>query len=93
MNLIELAKQSERNGRPAADDPVIRDRIIELIIQQRGFGLSMRRARVKGLIDNPTRIGLQAKLVITEIGQAVSALAPAACLWRMKTPPTRGSGP
>ena len=75
MDLIDLARQSERNGRPAAEDPVIRDRMIELIIRQKGFRQSIRRVRVKGLVDNPMRIGLQGKLLFTEIAQEVSALA------------------
>jgi len=74
-DLIGLAKESERYGKSAADDPVIRDRIIELIIRQRGFGQSVRRGRVKGLIDNPMRIGWQGKLLMTEIAQEVSELA------------------
>ncbi len=74
-DLIDLAKNAFRNGKTAADDPVIRDRIIELIIQQRGFGQSVRRSRVKGLTDHPMRVAWQGKLLVTEISQAVSALA------------------
>lgn len=75
LDLIDLARQTDRNGRPAAEDPLIRDRIIELIIRQKGFGQSIRRTGVKGLLDNPNRIGLQGKLLFTEIAQEVSALA------------------
>ncbi len=75
MGLIELAKNSARHGKTAADDPVIRDRIMELIIRQKGFAQSHRRALVKGLTDHPMRIPLQAKLLITEIMQDTADLA------------------
>ena len=74
-DLIELARTSERNGKSAADDPVIRDKIMDLIIRQRGFGQSVRRGRVKGLVDHPMRIAWQGKLLMTEIAQETSALA------------------
>ena len=75
MNLIKLAKKSERMGKTAADDPVIRDRIIDLVIRQRGFVESIRRTRVKGLTDHPLRIHQQGKLVMTELMQDIAALS------------------
>jgi len=75
MSLIDLAKKSTRGGKTAADDPVIRDRIMDLVVRQLGFMQSMRRARVKGLIDHPMRIPQQGKLLMTEIMQEISGLA------------------
>jgi alkylation response protein AidB-like acyl-CoA dehydrogenase len=74
-SLVELAKNSYRNGRTAADDPVIRDRIMQEIIREEGFKQSSRRARVQGLQDHPMRIPLQNKLLMTEIMQDVAELA------------------
>ena len=74
MALINLAKKSSRFGKTAADDPVIRDRIMDLIIRQMGFLQSQRRSRVKGLVDHPMRIPQQGKLLMTEVSQEVSAL-------------------
>lgn len=73
--LISLAKQSARMGKTAADDPVIRDQIMQLVIRQEGFKQNIRRARVPALLDNPMRIPLQGKLVVTEIAQDVAACA------------------
>jgi alkylation response protein AidB-like acyl-CoA dehydrogenase len=73
--LIKLARESVRNGKPAADDPVIRDRIMQLIIREKGFDESNRRIAVKGLVDHPMRISMQFKLVSTEIDQDQAALA------------------
>ncbi len=74
MALVDLAQKMERNGKSVADDPVIRDRIMDLLIRQNGLGQSFRRARVKGLTDHPLRIPQQGKLVVTELYQEISAL-------------------
>ncbi|MBU2551302.1 MAG: acyl-CoA dehydrogenase family protein [Proteobacteria bacterium] len=75
MSLIDLARNSERNGRTAADDPVVRDRIMELVVRQSGLLQSLRRTRVKGLTDHPLRIPQAAKLVFTELYQDIAALS------------------
>jgi len=72
--LISLAKQSWRNGVRASDDPVMRDRLMQMMIREQGFGLNGRRARVSGLIDDPQRIPLQHKLAISEIAQDAAEL-------------------
>lgn len=73
--IIRLAKAASRNGKTAADDPVIRDRIVQLMIRQAGLTQTNRRAGVKGLVDHPSRISLQVKLVFSEIDQDLAALA------------------
>jgi len=73
--IIQLAKKSVRSGKTAADDPVIRDRIMQILIRQTGFTQANRRAGVKGLVDHPMRIPMQIKLVASEIHQALTALA------------------
>ena len=74
-NLIELARVTSRNGKPAADDPLIRDRIMQLVIQEAGLGQNQRRARVSALQDHPARLLLQNKLLASEIAQAIGATA------------------
>jgi alkylation response protein AidB-like acyl-CoA dehydrogenase len=74
-SLIDLAKQCHRNGGTAADDPVIRDRIMKEIIREEGFRQCRRRSRVQGLIDDPMRIPLQHKLRQSEIAQDMAQLA------------------
>jgi alkylation response protein AidB-like acyl-CoA dehydrogenase len=73
--LIELARSSNRNGKTAADDPVIRDRIMREIIREEGFRQSKRRVRVPALIDHPMRIPLQHKLQQSEMIQDIAQLA------------------
>lgn len=74
-SLIDLAKQSHRNGKTAAGDPAIRDAIMQLMIRQEGFRQNQRRIGVKALTDHPMRLPLQFKLVATEIGQDIAQLA------------------
>ncbi len=73
--LIDLAKQSYRNGKTAADDGAIRDQIMQLMIRQEGFRQNQRRIGVKALNDHPMRLPLQFKLVATEMNQDIAELA------------------
>jgi len=73
--LIALAKRMKRNGQPAWDDPVIRDRIVQLAIRAEGFRQTFRRARVAALTDHPMRIPLSSKLLLSELNQDLAALA------------------
>lgn len=73
--LVDLARRTLRDGRPASDDPLIRDRIIKILIRQRAFAQSDRRAGVPALTDHPLRIPLQHKLNLSELMQDTAALA------------------
>ncbi|MCG6909300.1 MAG: acyl-CoA dehydrogenase family protein [Deltaproteobacteria bacterium] len=75
QNLIGLSRKCALNGRRTCDDPLIRDRIMQLIIREKGLEQCARRARVKGLVDNELRIPLQAKVVSSELLQDTGALA------------------
>jgi alkylation response protein AidB-like acyl-CoA dehydrogenase len=72
--LINLARESVRDGQRAADDPIIRDRIVQQAILSEAFRHNQRRARVPALIDHPMRIPLQGKVSITEFIQANARL-------------------
>ncbi len=72
--LIALAKQVERDGTRAADDPITRDRIVEQVIIAEAIHLNNRRSRVQALCDHPMRLPLQSKVSYTELEQAVDRL-------------------
>ena len=74
-NLTELARTSMRDGRPAAQDPLVRDRIMQQMICEAGLAQNQRRARVPALLDHPMRLLLQNKLLASEISQNTAALA------------------
>ena len=73
--LIDLAKNATRDGQCTADDPLLRDQIMQMIIRQEGSKQNARRAKVDGLCEHPMRIPLQSKLVMSEIRQDCGALA------------------
>lgn len=73
--VMELARNTPRGAATAADDPLLRDRMMQLAIREKAFEQSQRRSRVQALLDHPMRIPLQTKLLASEIPQAVSELA------------------
>jgi alkylation response protein AidB-like acyl-CoA dehydrogenase len=67
--LIELAHNTMRGSGVAANDPITRDAIMQRAILAEGLRQSAKRARVPALCDDPMRLPLQTKLVITEFDQ------------------------
>lgn len=74
-SLMDLARNTRRNGKPAAEDPLVRDRIMQQVIAEMGLNENQRRARVPALLDHPARLALQNKLLASEIAQDTAALA------------------
>jgi alkylation response protein AidB-like acyl-CoA dehydrogenase len=73
--LIQLAKETKRNGHAVWDDPVWRDRIMKLYERTEAITQNFRRAGVPSLNGGAMRIPLQGKLVGSELGQAVHQTA------------------
>ncbi len=74
-SLIELSKTQYRNGKSAADDPAIRDQLMQLMIRQEAKSQTTRRGTIPALTDHPTRIPLQGKVVNSELTQDIAALS------------------
>jgi alkylation response protein AidB-like acyl-CoA dehydrogenase len=72
--LIRLARNSNRNGRRAAEDPITRDAIVQQAIVLEGLRQSARRSRVPALNDHPMRLPLQQKVVSSEFEQNLARL-------------------
>ncbi len=69
QRLVELAKNSWRDGQLASDDPLTRDAIVERAIVAEGMRQNARRARVPALCDHPMRLPLQGKVTMSEFAQ------------------------
>ena len=74
--LVQLARQTQRGGKPAIEDPLIRDRLLSLegyvrAHQYSGFRQFTKNARN----EDPGRIALMNKLNSTNIGSEVAKLA------------------
>lgn len=72
--LIRLARTCIRNGAPAIEDPVIRDKVMAMLIRQTAIKQHRRLRGVPSLAD-PQRLSLQDKLIGTEYTQDAAALA------------------
>ena len=86
--VVSLACRMRRGGRPAAEDPAIRDRLAQLWIEEEALRLTGQRARVAGLNldERPLATRFMNKLVYSELGQrltdfACEVLGPDAALW------------
>ncbi|OGA99179.1 MAG: acyl-CoA dehydrogenase [Burkholderiales bacterium RIFCSPHIGHO2_12_FULL_69_20] len=66
-DVIELARRSRRNGRPAIDDPFIRDQLVRFQIEAQGDRLCNERGRFPALCsERPDAIPLSNKLRLSE---------------------------
>jgi alkylation response protein AidB-like acyl-CoA dehydrogenase len=72
--LIDLARNTWRDGRRAADDPITRDAIMAMAIVGEGIKQNGRRARVPALTEHPMRLPLQTKVSTSEFSQHVARL-------------------
>jgi alkylation response protein AidB-like acyl-CoA dehydrogenase len=73
-NLIALAKKTVRGDKTAWDDPLLRDKVMQIAIRAAGLSQGARRARVEALTEHPMRLPLQMKVVMTELMQEAAAL-------------------
>lgn len=74
MGLVKLAKTTYSNGRLSVNDPMIRDKIMQIMIRMEAFAQNQRRSAVETLCDHPMRIPLQSKLITSEIAQDAANL-------------------
>ncbi len=66
-DVVEMAKTARRDGRPALEDPFIRDQIVRFAIEDRGDQLCRARAEIPALCaERPNAIPLSNKLRVSE---------------------------
>jgi alkylation response protein AidB-like acyl-CoA dehydrogenase len=74
--LVRLARESRRGGRPAIQDPAVRQRLAEIegyVLSHVYTGYRQLTAQVRG--ESPGVVGMMNKLHSTHIGRAITALA------------------
>jgi alkylation response protein AidB-like acyl-CoA dehydrogenase len=75
-DIVELAKRSKRNGKPAIEDPLVRDQLVQMLIEERGNQLNNARSRHRGLVfERPTAIPMSGKLRGTELKRRFTQFA------------------
>jgi len=73
MGVVELARRSQRGGQPVLDDPVMRDRLVEFMIDIQALNLNNQRRRMAPLVqDRPMGLALMNKLARTEMIRALT---------------------
>ncbi|MFT4677244.1 MAG: alkylation response protein AidB-like acyl-CoA dehydrogenase [Patiriisocius sp.] len=75
QQVIQLAKDTKRNGKSVWDDPVWQDKIVKLYERTEAIMQNTRRSRIKALNGGGMRLPLQGKLVGSELGQALNEVA------------------
>jgi alkylation response protein AidB-like acyl-CoA dehydrogenase len=74
--LLRLAQSRQRSGRPAAEDPVMRQRLADLMIRVEAMKLHAFRQLTDSIKRRPPGIGASVnKLVSTELNHDIAALA------------------
>lgn len=68
MGIVDLARTSKRGGKPVLDDPVIRDKLVDYMIEIQALNLNNQRRRMAPLTsDRPMGLALMNKLARTEL--------------------------
>lgn len=76
FEILDLAKRVKNNGRPVLNDPVVQDRLLDLLIDIHAINLNDRRAKLQPLVqDNPMALPLMSKLNKTEWAREVNEFA------------------
>jgi len=73
MEIVELARNSTRGGKPLLDDPVMRDKMTQFMIDIHALNLNNQRRRMPQLMqDRPMGLPLMNKLARTDLIQQLT---------------------
>jgi len=76
LPILELARKAERGGKPVLGDPVIRERLVDFMIEAQAMRQNGRRAKLPPLNqDCPQALPLMSKLVMTEYMREINEFA------------------
>ncbi len=76
FQIVDLAKRAMRAGAPAIDDPVVRDRLVEFVIEAQGLKLCNERGQIAPLNqERPMGLPLSNKLAWTEFVRSLNEFA------------------
>jgi len=76
LEILNLARTAQRDGKPVLDDPVIREKLVDFMIEIQGFRQNAERAKLPPLNqDCPQAIPLMSKLIHTEYTRKINAFA------------------
>jgi alkylation response protein AidB-like acyl-CoA dehydrogenase len=74
--VVDLAKRCMKNGKPAIQDPLVRDQLVKFLMQERTLRLNGSRARIPTLVEErPMSIPVSSKYVATEFFRELNQYA------------------
>ncbi|MEE2783504.1 MAG: acyl-CoA dehydrogenase family protein [Pseudomonadota bacterium] len=75
-DVVELARRAQRNGKPAIEDPLIRDDLVRLLIESESNSLMAKRTGIAALAsDWPNAVPMSGKLRGSELKRRMCKLA------------------
>lgn len=76
LEILELARKVESGGKRVLDDPVVRDQLMDYIIETQALNMSRQRAKTPPLNqDRPMALPLMSKLMHTEYALRINEFA------------------
>ena len=76
LEILELARHAKRGGKPVLNDPIVRDKLIDFMIDIQAFRQNAERAKIPPLNqDCPQAIPLMSKLIHTEYTREINEFA------------------
>jgi len=76
LEILNLAKTAQRDGQSVLKDPVVRDNLMEFIIEAEAMALCRKRMKIGLLVrDCPQAIPLMTKLMYTEYARRINEFA------------------
>ena len=76
LEILGLARKAERGGKPVLEDPVIRERLVDFMIEAQAMRQNAARAKLPPLNqDCPQALPLMSKLVMTEYMREINQIA------------------
>ncbi|TNE36885.1 MAG: acyl-CoA dehydrogenase [Alphaproteobacteria bacterium] len=75
-HLIDLARRAKRGGKPAIEDPLVRDQLVNYVMREKSIRLNSARSAHKALTqDWPHAISISGKYQITELTREMNEYA------------------
>lgn len=74
--VVELARHVQREGKPAIEDPLVRDQLVQFLMEERSLRLNFARTRVPALTsERPMSIPMSGKLMASEFRRRLCRFA------------------
>ena len=74
--ILELAKKAQRNGEPVMNDPIMREKLVDFLIEAQSLKLCDQRSKIAPLTqDRPMALPLTNKLMFTEFARRLNEFA------------------